>query len=301
MTKEQSMAISAKIGRIIAEKAPRIRWTTAEMEAFYDTYTADELDEMREIGILHDPAVFFVMQRFLYACGLDEEDGEYLQPLLSRAKCLDAKAFRENPYLAAVKMPDVRIGDITLTTAEYGRGEIFQYAMPDFSEDVVVPCLGFFDRMVKFPAIYEGNVPWMSVCPSEITSMEEPIRRAHGKLLVLGLGLGYYPFMASLSDEVCSIAVVEKNPRVIELFERYLLPQFPAQDKIHVITGDALEFLRGVRAGEYDFCFADIWEGVADGAPLYQAIREHEQRLVGTEFCYWIGEQIRAYLGEKFT
>lgn len=298
MTKERSMALSAQIGRIIAEKAPRIRWTTAEMDAFYDTYTSDELHEMREIGILHDPAAFFVMQRFLCSCGMDEEDGEYLLPLLKRAKCLDAKQFRDNPYISAVKMPDVRLGNITMTTAEYSRGEIFQYAMPDFANDIVVPCLGFFDRMVKFPTIYESDMPWMSVCPSEITSMEEPIRQAHGNILVLGLGLGYYPFMASLSDTVSSILIVEKNPRVISLFERYLLPQFPHRDKIRVTEADALDFLADVHDGAYDFCFADIWEGVHDGAPLYQEIRKHEARLPGTQFSYWIGEQIRAYLGE---
>jgi len=298
MNKDKSLEISAYIGRIIAEKAPRIRWTTGELDAFYDTYTDDEIDEMRKIGILHDPTAFFVMQRFLYSIGLDESDGDYLLPLLRDARCLDAAEFRANPYISTVDFSDARMGNITLTTASYSRGEIFQYAMPDFSAETVSPKLGFFDRTVKFPSIYENGIPWMSVCPSEITSMAEPISCAHGNVLVLGLGLGYYPFMISLSDNVKSITIVEKNKSVITLFERHLLSQFPSGDKIHVIHDDAVDYLSKTVDGAYSFCFADIWEGVQDGLGLYRKLRAHADRMKKTEFSYWIEDQITAF-GEQ--
>ena len=291
MTKDRSLEISAYIGRIITEQSPRIRWTSSELDEFYSTYTPDELEEMREIGILHDPSAFFVMQRFLYSIGLDETDGDYLLPLLTDARCLDAEEFRQNPYIASVKTDEKRMGDILLTTASYSRGEILQYAMPDFSADIVTLKLGFFDRTVKFPTIYEKGIPWMSVCPSEITSMADPISRAHGNVLVLGLGLGYYPFMISLSDNVGEITIIEKNKSIISLFERFLLPQFPKKQKIRVICADAIEWL-GKSTGEYDFCFADIWEGVHDGLPLYKKIRSLSDKLPETEFAYWIEEQI---------
>ncbi len=298
MDKDLSLAISAHIGRLIAEQAPRIRWTESELQEFYNTYTEDELKDMRKIGILQDERAFFVIQRFLMAAGLDETEGEYLLPLLRNVRCEDAIAFRNNPYIAAVSVPDARMGDIFLTTASYARGELFQYAMPDFTEDIVVPKLGFFDRMVKFPAIYEKNTPWMSVCPSEITSMTEPISRAHGDVLVLGLGLGYYPFMISLSDSVRSIMIVEKNSAVISLFKRHILPQFPQSDKIRLVQGDAIEYLQQADEDAFDFCFADIWEGVHDGLPLYQKIREVAMRFQSIQFSYWIEEQLVAY--EKY-
>jgi len=291
MTKDKSLEISAYIGRIIANQSPRIRWTSSELDEFFNTYTPDELEEMRRIGILHDPAAFFVMQRFLYSMGLDETEGDYLLPLLTDARCLDAEAFRQNPYIKSVKTDEKRMGDILLTTASYSRGEILQYTMPDFTADLVTPKLGFFDRTVKFPTIYEKGTPWMSVCPSEITSMAEPIAHAHGNALVLGLGLGYYPFMISLSDDVGEITVIEKNKSVITLFERHLLPQFPKKDKIKVICADAIQWL-GDCADEYDFCFADIWEGVHDGLPLYKKIRSLAGRFPKTEFTYWIEKQM---------
>lgn len=295
MERGRSLDISAYIGRLIAQQAPRIRWTEAELAEFYATYTDDELAEMEEIGILQDQRAFFVMQRFLMQAGLEGTEGDYLLPLLRNARCLDALAFRNNPYIRTISTVEARMGSVTLTTASYARGELFQYAMPDFSEEIVVPRLGFFDRTVKFPTIYEGNTPWMSVCPSEVTSMEKPISQAHGNVLVLGLGLGYYPFMISLTETVRSIVIVEKNPAIIRLFERHLLPHFPGKDKIHVAQDDAFAYLDQVSSDSFDFCFCDIWEGLHDGLPLYRRLKCYEEKLVRTEFAYWIEDQLKAY------
>ena len=131
--------------------------------------------------------------------------------------------------------------------------------------------------------------------------MEEPISRAHGRVLVLGLGLGYYPFMISKLDHVNEIVIVERQKEVIELFNKYLLPQFSHKEKIRVIQADALDYVKELRSEEgfaaddsgcFDFCFADIWENQVDGARAYRVIREHEVRLPETEITYWIEEAI---------
>ena len=83
----------------------------------------------------------------------------------------------------------------------------FEHEMPDFESDIVVPRLGFFPELVAFPSIYEGTVPWVSVCPSEISSMQTQIRQAHGRVLVLGLGLGYYPYIVSGKENVSEITI----------------------------------------------------------------------------------------------
>ncbi len=303
--REISMALSAAIGKKIAEENPVIDYTAGDLAADRASFSREDLSEMAELGLYDgDFEKFYVIREFCSSMGLGEAaDGYFLLRLFEKAKKLSASSFLADPYLARMgKIGARRSGNVLLTTASYRRGEIFQYDMPDFCERLVVPCLGFFTRDVSFPALYEGTLPWMSVCPSEISSMAAPIKAAFGRVLVLGLGLGYYAFHAASKAEVTGVTVVEKNPRVIEVFEKELLPRFPyrgCREKLRVVKDDAFSYLENLRGGEYDFCFADIWEGAVDGAPLYRALQFHAARLTSTRFAYWIEEAIRAYLEEK--
>ena len=164
--------------------------------------------------------------------------------------------------------------------------------MPDLDGEIVVPKLGFFSEKVSFPAVYEGETPWVSVCPSEICSMGRDIDAARGSVLVLGLGLGYYPFRIGEKKEVREIVIVERSREIIELFETHLLPHFPCRDKIRVVQADAFAYLEKTPPGRFTFCYADIWEGMADGMAAYRRIKPLEARLPGTEFRYWIEKEI---------
>ena len=199
---------------------------------------------------------------------------------------LNAAEFRSNPYIKNIKIPTARVGDFTLTTAAYEPGEILEYDMPDFSRNPIEHRVGCFGERVEFPGIYEGVVPWMSVCPSEINSMARHIARAHGRVLVLGLGLGYYPYMIAARADVASIDIVECQPEIIELFEANILPQFEHAAKIRIIQADAFEYVGRLTGDEYDFCFADIWQNEIDGAWAYRKLHDAEMDLPGIEFAY---------------
>ena len=300
MTYEESLDLSARIGSLIASRFPRVDYTREDVERAMAEYSPEDLAEMRQIGILkEDFEEFYVIREFSEDYGIGEAGGgEYLLPLFARAKKLNADEFRSDPYLKNVTVPEVKEGDILLTTSEYERGEIFQYEMPDLTARTVTPSLGFFSEKVSFPAIYEGDVPWVSVCPSEISSMAEGIKKAHGRVLVLGLGLGYYLCRIAAKETVSRITVVELDERIVKIVKEHLLPQFPGREKITVVHADALDYLKTVKDGDFDYCYADIWEGVTDGAAFYRQIEPHEKRLTGTEFDYWIKEQILSYLKE---
>ena len=300
MTYGESIAKSAEIGRYIADCAPRIRYTDEELRAAEAGCSREELQELKDLGLMpQDFETYYVFREFFSEMDLGSTtDGRYVAQLFRNGKKLDADRFRADPFLSAIQVPERRIGRFRLAHSSYERGEIFHHDMPDFGERLVVPKLGFFPEPVSFPALYEGPMPWVSVCPSEIRSMEPAIRSARGDTLVLGLGLGYYAFRIAQSDEVRSVTVVERQREVIELFERHLLPQFPMREKIRVLCGDAVSYTESLKDGVYDFCFADIWEGAVDGAQPYLAIRKQAERMVLTEFSYWIEPQIRAYLGE---
>lgn len=303
MTRERSELITGLISMVIAEKEPAVEFSKKELREAEAGFTEVELESLREQGFLkEDLETYLTVQWFVDALQLEDvADEEYIRQFFNNARKLDINWFYDNQYMKEISVPKKKIGNFQLGTATYTKGEFFQYDFPDFSTVPVVPKVGFFDGKITFPSIYEGVTPWMSICPSEIFSMEEPISRAHGRVLVLGLGLGYYPFMISKFDHVNEIVIVERQKEVIELFNKYLLPQFSHKEKIRVIQADALDYVKELRSeegfaaddsGRFDFCFADIWENQVDGARAYRGIREHEVRLPETEFTYWIEEAI---------
>ncbi|MBE6550876.1 MAG: hypothetical protein E7665_01945 [Ruminococcaceae bacterium] len=295
------MKHSALIGRVIAECAPHIKYTDKDLREAENEFTKSDIEEMKSLGLMKDSfEEFYVIREFISRLPFsDELDGEYISDIFFNAKMLDGDEFMSDPYIKNVNFKDTKKGDILLTYASYMKGEIFQYDMPVITKDKVIPRLGFFNKAVRFPALYEGVVPWVSVCPSEINSMKNDIEAAHGRVLVLGLGLGYYPFIASASEKVERITIVEINKKTADIFEETILPCFPEKEKIKVIVADAVEYMKTVSEDDFDFCFADIWEGAVDGAPLYLKIKAHEKRLSKTEFTYWIKNEIEEYLSEK--
>jgi len=297
MDKETSLEITAHIGRVIAEYAPKIRWTEKELEEKRASYSDEKLKELADEGYYHgDFERFYVMLRFCDGMDLwSRADESYLKKLFSQAKVFRKKEFRKDPYLRDIKVKERRLGNFLLTESFYERGEFFQYDMPSLSDEIVVPKIGFFTEKIFFPAVYEGNIPWVSVCPSEINSMTPDIAPAHGKVLVLGLGLGYYPYLISQKEEVEEITVIEKSPSIIKLFKEDILPQFAEKQKIKLVEADAVDFLKQTKNGDYDFCYADIWEGWQDGIEAYEKILPEEKRLTKTEFRYWIKNEILWY------
>lgn len=301
MTKEESIAISAKISAYIAENAPIVRYTLDELAEARGQFGEEDLMEMAELGLYDgDFEKFYVIREFLSDIGLgDVADGEYILRVFEKAKKLDAREFTSEPYMAILGGMPMRSGNSMLMPSAYEAGEILCYDMPDFSEELVVPRLAFFTKRVLFPTLYEKETPWMSVCPSEINSMREAIASARGRVLVLGLGLGYYAHAIAEKREVESVTVVELSREVIDLFERAIQPKLDFHGKLTLVQSDAIEFLRKTKVGEFDFCFADIWEGALDGAKWYKEILPHASRLKGTEFAYWIEDAILAYLEKQ--
>jgi len=284
MTREESECLTAKISQIISCQTPYVEYSQADAEKF----------RLNRYGI--DGEVYFVIEKLCRQLNITDE--QYLKGLYTNAKKLNAEEFENDLYLKNIKVPDITDGGFKLKNMTYARGELLLYDMPDINGELITPKIAFFDRQVSFFGIYEGNIPWMSVCPSEIYSMRRSIEAAHGRVLVLGLGLGYYQYMISLKANVESIVIVELQESVIDLFNRYILPQFENKEKITVIKADAVEYMNTVNKNDFDFCFADIWENQFDGAEPYILISRHEKRLANTEFEYWIGDILKDYVSK---
>lgn len=237
------------------------------------------------------------------ACGFDTEENRddrdfearYFVPSVNKAL---ASEYQSNAYLRNVKLPSVKQNGWEFTSLSYKPYEGFICGDIILKDDLTeIPRLGFFDCEYRFPAVLQDGREWMAVKPNEIETMRESLELVNGKVLTLGLGLGYFTYMASEKENVSEITVIEKEETVIELFKRYVLPQFANKDKVSIVCADAFEYVENnLKDGEYDFVFADTWHDVSDGFPMYLRLKRAEKRFKTTKFLYWIEKSLLSHL-----
>lgn len=215
----------------------------------------------------------------------------YLDKVVRESRIFTSADFADNPYYKNIDFSEKKQGDYQLCYDKYEPYEFSFYDVSKIIEGNEVPRICFFTDEFKYPAIRRISTgkTLMSVTPNEIFTMQKPIEKARKKVLTLGLGMGYYAYMASLKEDVESVTVIEKEQDVIDLFETNILPQFENKDKIRIIKADAIEYLNNVEDGEYDYCFADIWLGAYD-MELYFAVKEIGRKFRKTKIDYWIEE-----------
>jgi hypothetical protein len=198
-----------------------------------------------------------------------------------KAQKEDPSLYRNDPYFSLISGIHGEIGHTRLKDGVYQKHELFlrdeTFGDPNAHYREVNP-LGYFEAPFSFPELEKKAQIWMSLIPHEINTMKEPIAAAHGHVLTLGLGLGYYAFRVSEKPDVISVDVLDLDPEVIALFKEKLLPLFPHKEKIHIIEGDAIAYSKSKHP--YDFVFVDLYHNEEDGLPLYLELKPFEQNLL---------------------
>jgi hypothetical protein len=247
---------------------------------------------------LPEETVYFALLTGLF--DLDTENNEqdkqlaneYLRPSVKK---LDTKFYLENPYYRSIQIPEIKFGHWALKYQKHKAYEAFIYkdlvVKPDYRE---FPYIGFFNEEFRFPSVMENAHEWMSIKPSEIETTQPAIDAAEGHVLTFGLGLGYFTYMASRKESVKSITVVECDKEVIQLFERYILPQFQHhKEKVKIISADAFEYAKEQMPNRnFDYAFVDLWHDVSDGLDMYLRMKKLEQFNHQTKFLYWIEDSL---------
>ena len=259
--------------------------------------TARDVEEVAACGVAREEAV---VQLLCAACGLDARRPldrrmieQYVRPSLAR---LEPEPLLQNPYMRCIRFPQAVQGRWEMTRMAYEPYELFVrddlLCLPDGRE---IPRLGYFDRRFAYPAVLEGGREWMTVTPNEVATMAPALSQVRGRVAVMGLGLGYFAFMASEKNDVRAVTVVERDADVIALFERHLLPQFAHREKVRLVRADAFDLAQAGLDG-FDCAFVDLWHDVSDGAPMYLRMKALEARSPGMRFFYWIETSIRCFL-----
>ncbi len=266
-----------------------------------DFISADMVREVAAIGGLKSDEAFLLL--LSEACGVHPFDGGedetfFNQWLAPSVRALDPAPYRDDPYYRNIRFPNVRDGNWELRVDTYQPYRAFIYDDVRVDENLreLLP-FGYFTEAFDYPVVLQDGREWMLVTPNEVETIRPAVNASCGRCLTFGLGLGYYPYLASRKKNVAHVTVVERDPAAIRLFNQYILPQFEEREKVEVIEADAFDFLEhGMKPGDFDFVYGDIWHDAGDGIPLYLRMARYESRFPGTEFRYWIEDTMCSYL-----
>lgn len=255
-----------------------------------DYITVNMIEELTQEGISTIEGMRILLSSILNLYDNKEIMDMYFKEMIS---LLNAQKYKENPYYKNIKLSNIEDDTWSIKCMKYKPYELFVYNdLKVYDDGRVIPQIGFFTEEYEYPCILENNREWMLITPNEIETMSKSIEESFGNVLTYGLGLGYFAYMTSLKDNVTSITIVEKDKKVIELFNKYILPQFENKEKIKIINEDAFVFAS--KKPKYDYVFVDIWHDPSDRIDAYLKFKELE--IPNVLYSYWIEDTIKYYL-----
>ncbi len=289
--------------------------------AVYLNFHADAVTEA-DVRALSDEFSLTDAQAFALllagALGLDaaenEEDARTVREDFPRMlHQLDAAACANDPYARALRAaasrdpnaPENLADALSETNAAAGAFELgyasyrpYELFVADdlraYPDGAVLPVLGYFAQPFAYPVLTEKGREWMTAAPNEINTIRPAAEAAHGHVLTLGLGLGYFAFHALLNPRVERVTAVERSADAIRLFRERILPAFPRPERLTILQADAFAAAPALyQSGQYDFVFADLWHDAADGLPMYERLKQME--VPGPEYRYWIEKTLEFY------
>ena len=246
---------------------------------------------------VNDPTFYF--EKLVEFWNINPEDKEdysilkkWVKPVIFPAK---EDFFYQNSYFNNVKPNPIKSNGYELKYLS------FKSYQPFSLDEIIVDNndyylerspISYFTIEQKYLALSYKDEVWMSITPNEINTMKPYIESSKGDVLVFGLGLGYYPYMISLKDDVKNITIIELDKNIIDLFNKYIFPFFPHKEKIKIIQDDALSYLANNKK-HYDTVFADLWHNPVDGLPLYIKLKNLEKDK-NTNYQYWLEKSLIA-------
>ena len=128
-----------------------------------------------------------------------------------------------------------------------------------------------------YTRLTRGGEVVMSDTPDEISDHLHAIHRAHGHVLINGLGLGMVLQAVLRKPEVERATVVDNSADVIALVGPHYQAMFG--DRLTIIEADALEY-KPPKGSRFGVVWHDIWDGIcSDNLPDMKALHRRYGRL----------------------
>lgn len=240
---------------------------------------------------------------------LDEENiNSYIPEFVKAGRVFHQGEIEGNPYLRNIHFETQKSGDFYFGERTISKYEFFQYQYNNSAESsangIYIPQIAMFDHDFSYPVIENFETGWSqskvcnSVTPQKMFTMQPSIDEAAGNVLGLGLGMGYWAYMVSEKENVNHVTIVEKSEDIINLFEKYILPQFAHKDKITIVHADAFEYMANLEDGKFDYCFAGISAGYVVQYSPYIKLKEICKSFKKTKISYWMEDALMRGLME---
>ncbi len=261
-----------------------------EVNSYTDFFSLEKINNYVKQGYSEPEAMVNIMcDEFNFDKNDEETMGITDEYCVKRIKCLEPREYLNNKYVQTIKATG-RYKQYALRNITYEPYQTFAYDEISVTSDYKeYSAIGYFKKPFSYLALCEGNNIWMSLNPNEIETMKPFINKGHGNVLVLGLGMGYVPFMMALKDEVKHITIIEKDQNIINLFNNLLFPHFINKNKITIIRDDAISYVS--KNNKYDYIFADLWHTPEDGLDLYIKLKR-----INKDIDCWLETSLTAML-----
>lgn len=157
-----------------------------------------------------------------------------------------------------------------------------RFGAVSFVGEVLLPVLS---RLHHYPRGTDETI-WMSPSPSEVFSNRPAVRKATGRVLVGGLGMGMIAQMIKAKKGVRSITIVESRQEVIDAFGPVTLAAPGLCQDITFVCGDFYDVIKGCGPrihATYDSVIVDIWEDYGDAVfdDEFQELKGRHEKVWG--------------------
>ena len=210
----------------------------------------------------------------------DHEFDVLAKTILKYANSIEPAEFKEaSEFQRNVQIdPKNSYKSIRPTKVDFPMGALFHYSTPVIDRYLCVPRFSMFLDHHTYHCLYDmrNASTYLAVTPNIIFLNRKPIRRAHGKVLLLGLQNFYFAYESAKKNSVEKVTIVEKSSNLSNYFTSFILPQFPKsmQDKIELIIEDPREYvvredLVSDNIPLYDFIYLNTYRDQFNGAEEY--------------------------------
>lgn len=123
----------------------------------------------------------------------------------------------------------------------------------------------------------------MSNTQMEITTNYDAYRKATGRVLINGLGLGMLLEGVLRKPDVTYVRVIEIDPDLIALVG----PHFAKDKRVEIVQADAYEY-RPLAGERFNYVWHDIWDAITeDNLPLMAKLGRRYSKRVADAQGFW--------------
>lgn len=128
-----------------------------------------------------------------------------------------------------------------------------------FTKDVTIPILAEVASHMPKPKV------WMSLTPAEILTQRRGIMLATGRVVVGGMGMGWFLNKVCQKPSVTEVIVVERSTHLMNWLRPRIEAVYPAVSKVKSwVAGDVLEFMTVDTDRDDTRYLLDIWPAYGD-------------------------------------